>query len=263
LPSDLKIKWADVDTPESFFEDNCVIVRIKKANDPNSNYTNIVYQFVHKGLMQGRRDFFNERIMRASDLLLTNRILLKVKPSANQYFNESYYSPAMAEDIILKEDYDRLVSIEKNGMLFHIYFNELYRAMLRVEDGLPDPCLQSESSELLSFLNGVAHRQREEHIDLTFKSNYFNIAIVLAASNPTMRFKGTIAYRNYLLKLLDDNYETIYIFAIGEKVAIAKQIATEFKAFDGRIIKTVARPYTHIFSDKRRMAAVCIELGTY
>ncbi len=43
LPNDLKIKWADNDDIKSFFEDDCVVVRLRQTTDPNENYVNIIY----------------------------------------------------------------------------------------------------------------------------------------------------------------------------------------------------------------------------
>lgn len=52
LPNDLKIKWADNDDVQSFFDDDCVVVRLRKNIDPNENYVNIIYQFVASGLLK-------------------------------------------------------------------------------------------------------------------------------------------------------------------------------------------------------------------
>lgn len=95
LPKDLKIKWADNDDIQSFFDDNCVVVRLRKTTDPNENYVNIIHQFVVSGLLKNQKHYFSPDIMTASTLLVTQKIVAISKPSANAYFLNKIYTPAI------------------------------------------------------------------------------------------------------------------------------------------------------------------------
>ena len=64
LPSDLKIKWADNDDVKSFFDDDCVVVRIRNSVNPNENYVNIIYQFVSSGLLKNQKHYFSTTLIR-------------------------------------------------------------------------------------------------------------------------------------------------------------------------------------------------------
>ena len=264
LPNDLKIKWAENDDIQSFFADNCVVIRIKQTPDPNVNYVNVIYQFVSSGLLKNQKHYFDEQIMDASTLLITQKIVSLSKPSANAYFLDSIYKPTITKDPLIDEDYDMLRCIDLNGMLFNIYLNELSKAAASISGQLPDPCLMAESGELLRFLYRIAERQPDEMIDLTYQGTYFKLGVLLAANTDTLNNTGWSSHFHYAKKLLDSGINTIYVFGIGRKEKIATKIAYAVKDSDERIVKSVTHQYRHVNTKSgNRLTATCIELDTY
>ena len=265
LPNDLKIKWADNDDVSSFFDDDCVIVRLRQTADPNENYVNIIFQFVSSGLLKNQKHYFNERIMDASTLLITQKIVSLSKPSANAFFFNNIYKSAIEADHEVDENFKQLQRIDFNGMLFNIYFNELLKASATIEGQIPDPALKAESGELLRFLYRIANRGPEdESVDLKFKGVYFNLGIILAANDDTLNKSGWSTHLRYAKQLLDDGYTTLYIFGIGQKAKIATNIAYAVKQRDERIVKSITHQYRHVnASNGKRYTAACVELDTY
>lgn len=264
LPRDLKIKWADEDDAKAFFDDDCVVIRLRQNTDPNENYVNIIYQFVSSGLFKNRKHYFDTDVMDASVLVLAQKIIKLSKPSAIALFLEDIFNPATKTNKKVKEDFDELKRIDLNGMLFNVYINELLKAVGTIEGEIPDPCLMAESRELLHFLFSIANRNPDEQIDFNFVSNYFKIGIVLAAKDSTISKNGELSHFKYIKNLIDKGYETIYIFGIGSKVDIAKRIAQKTKKDESRFLKSVTHTYKHInVTSGRRYTAVCIELRTH
>ena len=264
LPNDLKIKWAENDDIQSFFDDNCVVVRIKQTSDPNVNYVNVIFQFVSCGLLKNQRHYFDEQIMDASTLLITQKIVSLSKPSANAYFVDKIYNPTIAEDPLVDEDYGMLQRIDLNGMLFNIYLNELSKAAASISGQLPDPCLVAESGELLRFLYRIAERKPDEMIDLNYQGTYFRVGIILAANTDTLNSSGWSSHFRYAKKLLDSGINTLYVFGIGRKEKIAAKIAYAVKESDERIVKSVTHQYRHVNTKTgKRLTATCVELDTY
>lgn len=264
LPNDLKIKWADNDDVQSFFDDDCVVVRLRKNIDPNENYVNIIYQFVASGLLKNQKHYFAPDIMTASTLLVTQKIVALSKPSANAYFVKTIFNPAVEEAEDVSEDFNQLKRIDFNGMLFNIYLNELMKAASTIAGEIPDPCLTAESAELLRFLYRIASRGPEDFIDLNYKGVYFKIGIILAANDETLSQSGWASHFHYAKKLLDKGYDTLYIFGIGRKMKTATKIAYAVKDADDRIVRTVTHQYRHVNSETGwRTTAVCVELDTY
>lgn len=264
LPADLKIKWAEGDDIKSFFDDDCVVIRIRKSVDPNENYVNIIYQFVSSGLLKNRTQYFDAQIMEASTLLLTQKIISFSKPAANSLFISDYYKPAIENDSLVEEDFDKLRRIDCNGMFFNIYLNELVKAVATIDGQIPDPCLIAESSELLRFLYNVATREPNEAMEMTYTGVYFKIGIMLAANDVTLEKNGWGGHFRYAKTLLEKGLETIYIFGIGRKSNVASKIAYAVKDSDDRVVKSITHQYKHISAKTgARLTAICVELDTY
>lgn len=264
LPADLKIKWADDDDIKSFFEDDCVVVRLRQSSDPNENYVNIIYQFVSSGLLKNQKHYFDEKIMDASTLLIAQKIVSLSKPSANALFLHNIYEPAVEADQEIDDNYKQLERIDFNGMLFNIYLNELMKASATIEGQIPDPALKAESGELLRFLYRIANRNQDDLIELNYKGVYFSIGIILAASDDTLNKSGWSGHFHYAKKLLDEGYNTIYVFGIGRKAKIATNIAYAVKQSDDRIVKSITHQYRHVnTTNGHRYTASCVELATY
>ena len=264
LPKDLKIKWADNDDAQSFFDDDCVVVRLRRTSDPNENYVNIIHQFVASGLLKNRRHYFNPDIMTASTLLVTQKIVALSKPSAGAYFINNIYTPTIETDPAVDDDFQQLKRIDSNGMLFNIYLNELMKAVATIDGQIPDPCLQAESGELLHFLYQIANREHAENNALNYKGTYFKIGIILAANDVTLNKTGWSSHFHKAKELLDNGYNTLYVFGIGRKAKVASKIAYAVKNNEERIVRSITHQYRHVnTATGYRSIAVCVELDTY
>ncbi|MFQ6963464.1 MAG: hypothetical protein ACLRR6_04955 [Oscillospiraceae bacterium] len=122
--------------------------------------------------------------------MVTQKIVALSKPTANAFFIDNVFNPAISEDEIIKDDFSQLQRIDFNGMLFNIYLNELMKAAATIEGQVPDPCLKAESAELLRFLYRIANREHDEQIELTYLGIYFKIGILLAANDETLNKNG-------------------------------------------------------------------------
>ena len=174
--------------------------------------------------------------MGASALLVTQKIVALSKPTANAFFIDNVFNPAISEDEIIKDDFSQLQRIDFNGMLFNIYLNELMKAAATIEGQVPDPCLKAESAELLRFLYRIANREHDEQIELTYLGIYFKIGILLAANDETLNKNGWSGHFHYAKNLLDQGCNTIYVFGIGKKANVASKIAYAVKDSDDRIV---------------------------
>lgn len=138
------------------------------------------------------------------------------------------------------------------------------KASATIEGQIPDPALKIESGELLRFLYRIANRGQNDLIDLNYKGVYFSLGIILAASDDALNRSGWAGHFHYAKRLLDEGYNTIYVFGIGRKAQIATKIAYAVKKSDDRIVKSITHQYRHInMENGRRYIASCVELATY
>ena len=159
-----------------------------------------------------------------------------------------------------KDLIENLSIIDNNGMLFTILLNEYVKAARKVYPNQPDPCLVAESKELLQFLYTIATKGQGEAVPLAFNREYFKIAVPLAKSDTT--------HINYniseMFKNLNSGIDTIYVFGLGRKAHIAKEIAEVARSQDIRIRDIKIHNYMHKSgkSGYGKVRGVCVEVRT-
>jgi hypothetical protein len=122
--------------------------------------------------------------------------------------------------------------------------------------------LIAESRELVKFLYNIATRESEDTTELEMKSNYFNIAVILTASDFTLRRNGIIPYLKRISKYIESGYDTVYMLGIGKKIITAEEIARRINEDTSSMIFATQRRYKHVFKDGRRKEAVIFEIST-
>lgn len=264
LPNDMKIIWADNDTVSSFFADNKVVIRIKQDENPNVNYVKILSQFVTTGLFKNGRDYFDDTVLQAADLVVAQEIVASARPTAHKEFLEHIYTPVVTNNPSIKSDYEMLCNLSKAGLFYAVYLNELNKVQASMIGQAPDACLQAETREILYALNSIALKSSENPEDLNISNNYFKFGIVFAINDFTMRHSGYKAHLRVIQRLVSSEYRTIYVIASGRKRDSAKEIAKAAKNGNPEIISMVTHKYkgVHIATGKRS-EGLCVELNTY
>ncbi len=264
LPNDLKIKWVDCDTPESFFADGQVVIRVKQDENPNINFVRILTQFVNTGLFQNSRHYFDSTLLEAADLVIAQDIIAETRPTAHKEFYETIYAPAISERPKLKQDYDALSALHKSGIFYLIYLNELNKVQAQVIGQEPDPCLIAESREMMNFLNDIIQKVSDDPDNLNINNNYFQFGLVYAISNKTLWYAGHKAHLKVIKKLVENNYRTVYVLAAGRKCDSAKDIAYKAKKELPEIVSSSTHKYrARNVETGKKTEGICIELNTY
>lgn len=262
LPDDLKIEWVDVEKQETFVNNNKVIIRIKQSSNPHENLVTAVSGYVNNGLLYNVRKYLHKEVIEATNVYMIRKIIQEASSDTLTYLDENYLIPKLKENQSLKEDYEKLVKIDHNGMFIGIMLNEFYKAGMSLFGELEDPELFAESGEFMRFLYDIAIGVSDDYSRLTFNRDYFKVAIFLAASNKTLKRKGIRPFIKAIAKKLDEGIETIYVFGLGSKREIAETISNEVSS-DIRINSINKHAYRHIKDNGRRIPGVFYECGVY
>lgn len=262
IPTDLKVVWVDSEEVESFVNNNQVIVRIKQSSNPHENLVTAVSEYVNNGLLYNVKRYLNKEVMDGSRILMTRKVIQAASKSSLNYLDEKYVFPQMEKDEELKEIYDSLNRIDNNGMFIGILLNEFSKAGMTIYGEVEDPELIAESKEFMRFLYNIATRISSDSTDLSFNRDYFKVAIFLSASNKTLKYSGIKVFVKAITAKLNEGIETIYIFGLGSKREIAKQISEEMDS-DFRIRKIEEHRYKHVNESGRRVPGVFYECEIY
>lgn len=263
IADDLKIEWVKEENAETFIKNNQVIIRMSQNSNPHKNYVTAVKTFVGSGLLPKARKYIDPAILNASKVAIGRMLVINGDPDAIDYYDETVLDPLLLLDNEVAERYGELKTIDKNGMLINILLNEYAKTAKKIFPETPDPLLVAESKELLNYLHRIALGIWDDVSELKFNREYFKIHIFLTAKSSTYRKKGIRPYLKYIRQSISEGVETIYVFGLGKKMEVAKEIASELQQTDFRIDSVLTHNYRHISLDGRSVSGVCYEVVIY
>lgn len=263
MPFDLKINWIQDEKKQTFISGNKVIVRMKQSSNINENLIVATSAFVKEGLLPNERRYLNKEVMEVSSTLMLRKIIRCSGHNALTYLDEKYLIPRLENDEDFKSTYEDLVRIDNNGMFVGIMLNEYYKAATKISGELPDDELIAESKEFMRFLHSIAYGTISSVEELDFNRDYFKVSIFLASNDKTLMRNGINSTINQALKQLNNGIETIYVFGLGRKMNVAREIAKELEK-DIRIKMVQKNSYKHMNIDNnKRISGVFYECSVY
>ena len=264
MVSDLKIDWVKEETPEAFIKNNQVIIRMAQNPNPHKNYVTAVNAYVGQALLPRAKRYIDPQIMDMSKLSVSRLLILNGDADALDYFDDNILLPAVENDPDAAETLERLKTIDKNGMFLNILLNEYAKAARKIYPDTPDPLLVAESKELLTYLHRIAVGGVTDFAEFQFNREYFKIHVFLTANTRTFVQSGLRPYLKHMSNSLSQGTETLYVFGLGRKVDIAKQIADGLKETDFRVTQVIPHYYRHrSIHDGHSVRGVCYEVCVY
>ncbi|MDF2485674.1 MAG: hypothetical protein K0R46_1842 [Herbinix sp.] len=262
---DFKIQWVKEESVESFINKNQAIIRLEYKSNPHKNFVTAVTAFVDVGLLPKAKKYVNKEIIKASRLAVCRDIILKGDSEALDYFDDNILDPLKNESEEVRDLLNDIKTLDGNGMFYQILLNEYSKSARQLyPEEIGDQCFTYETSEFLRFLHNIATGSVTDVSEFYFNRNYFKIRIFLTANSITYKFNGTKVYLKHLFKSIDDGIETIYLFGLGKKAAIAKEITEEAIQKDFRIAKIIPHEYRHRnYESGRSVKGVCFEINVY
>lgn len=155
-------------------------------------------------------------------------------------------------------------AVRITDMFLNILLNEYAKAARKIYPDMPDPLLITESKELLTYLHRIAVGCVADLDEFQFNREYFKIHIFLTANSRTFAQSGLRPYLKHMSTSLSQGTETLYIFGLGRKMDIAKQITDALKETDFRITQVIPHFYRHrSIQDGHSVHGVCYEVCVY
>lgn len=264
MVSDLKIDWVKEESAETFIQNNQVIIRMSQNPNPHKNYVTAVNAYVGQALLPRAKRYIDPKIMDMSKLSVSRLLVLNGDADALDYFDDNILLPAVESDSDASDIFERLKVIDKNGMFLNILLNEYAKAARKIYPDQPDPLLVAESKELLTYLHRIAMGGVSDLDEFQFNREYFKIHVFLTANSRTFAQSGLRPYLKHMSTSLSQGTETLYIFGLGRKMDVAKQIADALKETDFRITQVIPHFYRHrSIQDGHSVRGVCYEVCVY
>jgi len=261
-PYDIKIKWSDETTRDTFLKDNTVFVMLSSKEPYEQQFVRTVMEYVRIGLAPMAKRRLARNILDSVDLKVAQSIMQEGFKSAMAYFDEQYFVPHFNNTPSKRTLFDSVKGIEHAGMLYPLLINEYERVAQNAIMQPPDSELIAESVEFFNFVCSLSNREPGELTKLTFVKYYFRIGIVFATKDVISSTAKLDAYIKRIEDYANTGIERVYIYALGRKINDAKQIASAARDTNARVIDVVYHNYKREHHDSLSMIdGICIEIA--
>lgn len=212
----LKIHWADAEEAEAVVRGGEVIVFMKDSRRHEENLANALMAFLPKALLARARRYVEPDTMRAVDLTVAKALLSHddAAEGALDAFYDRHLDPARAGSERLKQKIAEIDQIDLHGWLSRILLTEYRRVGEALHPAEPDAACIEEAEKFAEWLYKLAARKKDELGSLTFRGNFFSVAIIFVAHWKVLSEVGVEPYRKRAKRhLYTDRIDSVYLLA--------------------------------------------------
>lgn len=261
IPYHVRVKWVKSETAESFLKNGQVIIKIQDDDDINKSFVLAMMAFIRQGLLRHvKRQLHNEPLVAAIDLCAVDAILSQSYTDSLSFFEEHILDGQLAANEALAAYFGHLQQLDRNGLLFPVYLNELCKVFRTMSAHYP---LEDYDDEALDFLRFLREFAEHSHKRLVFEGKYIRVAFGLIANRAYLARHGRASYVERICDSFSEGAQTVYLFGRGDRIPLTRQLARRSLGCDFRIRRMRAVPYRHVFDDNHVADGICVELSVW
>ncbi len=222
---DCRVQWVSRENHEAVLQPGCTLVRVSFTGlDRDLDTYNAACQYVRTSLLPDTKPFLRAATSGALDLLMVRILLTYGKRAALRVFNQR----ARDHDAATLDAYERLSESDRRGLFRHMLLSELSAYGDLVADHTPGPALEEETERFLSWFNDLVMREWRERITLHFRSEHFNVGIILVADGEVYGKHGIRPYVSRAHQYATSGCSSLYLLARGgRKSHVADEVVRD------------------------------------
>ena len=227
----VRIEWVEANvTRSSFFQDDQVILRLRRDDPEDLNFVHGAYMFVSTSLVFQVKRYLSQSQRKAVDLYVTTSLIEREKPGVRGHFLDNYLHSELADTgSKVARFFDAFAKMDKGGYFYPVFLQELDFLGQKVFGARKDDRIITEVNSLIGFLEPIALRKIGDEGNLDFKQQYCRFAIVIVGRSYKLTPLGNV-YVDYIRKtLVPDKIETVYVLGLWENRSIIQNVC---KALD-------------------------------
>lgn len=261
LPYDLKVEWVDEnETPESFFDNNQVVVYVHSYKDESQQVIGILHSYCSKGFAQKPKIYMPSSVSKSSDMIITQKLAQYAGHNIYDYFNREYIPELLKKDRTFVAVFEKLRKIDTDGLFLPVLLNEIDKYANRIYPSVPSQEIMNPIIHLMDFIYNIVARAPGDLVPLTFCENEIKVRIILAVSDfsycidkPVQDAEATIKNRSV---------NTIYVLATGSKMNFAKDIADAiYKRNPQDVFEPIETNYKRYTKTPSGADSICFEIN--
>jgi len=212
-PVGIEIEWIEEgQTPEEFFSDNKVIIRMRKSENQNKNLVAASMAFVSQSLLRKAKKYISDSQKESIDLFVVNKILKHEEPDIVDQFIQNFLFKMVDSRQKISEFFEKYNCIDKAGLFFPVFIQEMTFLGEKIFGGRKDQQIIIEVNKMIDFLESYSKREiGEDEIEKNFEGNYCRFALIIIAKAKKVGIGDTGPYTRYIEDLIRRGIENIYI----------------------------------------------------
>ena len=228
LPHGIDIKWVEPQKRDAFVERGKIVVCFEPSDNEERNLARATMLYVQQDLISASQRFVNTTVMSSLCFAMARKMLmLDRKLHALKCLNEEFIEPAAQKMPQIREFVSGMDIVDRRGILTRILFREFSQLDAKLSPALTDPQARKETKAVTRLLIDIAEKKEEEQVPLDFMGSVFRIGIMpIAKIGRDFHISNVVKTASYHH---DQNLDTVYVVALGMKVALAKLAVSEIE----------------------------------
>ncbi len=233
-PSGIRIEWIiGGETPEQFFADKMLVVRMHQHRNQNKNFVNAAMVFVAKSVLPRAKRCMSPTQKKSIDLFVGKKLFDQEKPSVADQFYEDYLAPSVNSNKNIAHLIEKFSVMEGAGIFFPVFIQEMHFLGGKLFADTNPGAIIGEINKVIEFLTKYASREvGDEKTPTTFQGPYCRCGIVIVGKRMKREQKLVNGYVGYAKGLIRQRIENIYLLgpAVPENVAFIDDVAARLEA---------------------------------
>lgn len=245
-PVGIRIQWIENgESPEQFFNDNRLIIRMREHPNQNRNFVYAAMVFISSAVLTKVKKYISKTQKESIDLFIGKKLFEKEKLRVLDQFFDDFFSPKIDANRKIGDLIEKYNIIDKAGLFFPVFVQELSFLGGKVFFQRRDDRIIVEVRKFINFLKDCADREiGEEELPKNFEGTYCRCGITIIAKIHK-RELGTIGpYTRYISDLIEKKIENIYLIGPGtaDNMKFIDKIGEEIQ-YKGVLEKYMSRRY--------------------
>lgn len=258
LPYGLKFKWIEEKNASSYLEGEEVIIVMDYHNNNAKNFVTAIQEWTSKSLLPNVRNDVPSPIMKATELLMQEKIIYSQRSDALEFFKKEVLPAKIMEEAKIKKFRERFDLLDQSGYFENIFLPELAFAGGRLH-GMENHKKYSEFEFLLNLLEYVLTREPDdESKPLEYSGDVFKIWLILVAKGFRMRLGDTSPYLRRAKEAIDKKFDSIYVTGREQNMKFTQEVIDEIKSKDIATFKWIRDFKTRDWKHKKKNAKMAL-----
>lgn len=232
MPYPARIEWVRSIDRQALIKENEVVIKLDSHTEQERNLVYATVAYVSQGLFPYSRQYVDDRILKACDLVVASKILGRERKELSlRLFMGEFLVPLMKQDAEMRKNVRTLMKLDGSGYFIAILLREFWDLGRRLYPQEATGSIKQETKDLLQMLEKLAEKKKGEDINTTLQEKDISTTVVFVGRPEVVASFGIDPYIRWIDKCVENGIRTIHILARGKmNINVARIVAEHFSS---------------------------------